>query len=93
MQTNYSLVVKMNDNIRAISIALLTILTVGIVWASMRFAYILWGLKIIGIPVEFLLFGSLILTWLFLLTIASKDPRKNCHIYRTKDGDKYIKRW
>jgi len=82
-----------NPKITGIMIALMTLISLGILWGSMRFAYILIHINVLGIPIEYFLLSSVILCWLLVIIIASKNPKKNCHIYRSEDGDKYIKEW
>lgn len=82
-----------NPMITGIMIALLTLISLGILWGSMRFAYILIHINVLGIPIEYFLLSSVIICWLSIIFIASKNPKKNCHIYRSKDGDKYIEEW
>ncbi|MFW6072052.1 MAG: hypothetical protein ACOC6U_00975 [Thermoplasmatota archaeon] len=81
-----------SPKITGIMIALMTLISLGIIMGSIRFAYILMHIKVLGIPIEYFLLSSLILCWIVIIVIASKNPKKNCHIYRTEDGDKYIKK-
>ena len=83
----------MNPKIKAVVIIFLTIISIGIWWGSMRFAYILMGTRIFGIGIEYFLFAIFLIVVALIIKLASKDPKENMVKYRSKDDVKYKRNW